>query len=47
MLNREVIKPNNCQIVRIIDFSDSLHIYKTNFEEARKVKLIPVSPQEI
>ena len=47
MLNREVIKPNNCQIVRIIDYSDSLHIYKTDMEEAKKVKLVPVSPQEI
>jgi len=47
MLNREVIKPNNCQIVRVIDFSDSLHIYKTDLEEAKKVKLVPVSPQEL
>ena len=47
MLNREVIKPNNCEIVRIIDFSDSLHIYKTDIEEAKKVMLVPVSPQEI
>ena len=47
MLNREVIKPNNCEIVRIIDFSDSLHIYKTDLDEAKKVKLIPVSPQEM
>lgn len=47
MLNREVIKPNNCQIVRIIDFSDSLHIYKTDLDEAKKVKLVFVSPQEI
>lgn len=47
MLNREVIKPNGCQIARIIDFSDSLHIYNTDLEEAKKVKLVPVSPQEI
>lgn len=47
MLNREVVKPNNCQIERIIDFSDSLHIYKTDLEEAKKVKLVPTSPQEI
>ena len=47
MLNREVVKPNNCQIVRIIDFSDSLHIYKTDMEEAKKVKLVSVSPQEM
>ncbi|MHC1623080.1 MAG: thymidylate synthase [Candidatus Methanospirareceae archaeon] len=47
MLNREVIKPNNCQIVRIIDYSDSLHIYARDIEDAKKVKLVPVSPQEI
>ena len=47
MLNREVVKPNNCEIVRIIDFSDSLHIYKTDLDEAKKVKLVPVSPQEL
>ena len=47
MLNREVIKPNNCEILRIIDFSDSLHIYKTDLDEAKKVKLVPVSPQEL
>lgn len=46
MLNREVIKPNKCEIVRIIDFSDSLHVYATDIEEAKKVKLVPVSPQE-
>jgi len=40
MLNREVIKPNNCQITRIVDFSDSLHIYKTDIGEAKKVNLI-------
>ena len=38
MLNREVIKPNECEIVRIVDFSDSLHIYKTDIIEAKKVR---------
>ena len=47
MLNREVIKPNGCEIIRIVDFSDSLHIYKTDSEAAKKVKLVPVSPQEV
>ncbi|RLF42953.1 MAG: hypothetical protein DRN17_07025 [Thermoplasmata archaeon] len=47
MLNREVIKPNNCKIARIIDYNDSLHIYKADIEQAKKVKLIPISPQEI
>ena len=42
MLNREVIRPNNCQIVRIVDFSDSLHIYKTDIEEAKKVRFTGV-----
>ena len=47
MLNREVIKPNNCQIARIIDYSDSLHIYARDIEDAKKVNLVPVSPQEL
>jgi thymidylate synthase len=47
MLNREVIKPNNCQIARIIDYSDSLHIYTRDIEDAKKVKFVPVNPQEI
>jgi hypothetical protein len=47
MLNREVIKPNNCRIVRIIDYSDSLHLYARDIEDAKKVKFVPVNPQEI
>lgn len=47
MLNREVIKPNNCTIVRIIDYSDSLHLYSRDLEDAKRVKLVPVSPQEL
>ncbi|RZN38566.1 MAG: hypothetical protein EFT35_04490 [Methanophagales archaeon ANME-1-THS] len=47
MLNREVIKPNKCQIVRIIDYSDSLHLYRRDIEDAKKVRLVPVSPQEM
>jgi thymidylate synthase len=46
MLNREVIKPNNCQIVRIIDYSDSLHLYTRDIEDVKKVTVVPVSPQE-
>lgn len=47
MLNREVIKPNDCQIARIIDYNDSLHIYKTDIGQAEQVKLVLVSPQEM
>jgi thymidylate synthase len=47
MLNREIIKPNNCGILRIVDYSDSLHVYKTDLEAAKKVKMVAVSPQEV
>ena len=45
MLNREVIRPNNCRIVRLIDYADSLHIYESD-KEAEQVKPMPVSPQK-
>lgn len=38
MLNREVIQPNGCKIRSIIDYSDSLHVYMTDLEAARKVR---------
>jgi thymidylate synthase len=41
MLNREVIRPNNCRIVKLVDYADSLHIYESD-KEAEKVKLVPV-----
>jgi len=44
MLNREVIRPNDCQIVRIIDYSDSLHIYRYDIEDAKKVDFLPAFP---
>ena len=40
MLNREVIHPNNARIVKIIDFSSSLHIYESDMSEAKKVRLV-------
>ncbi len=45
MLNREVIRPNNCRIVRLIDYADSLHIYESD-KDAEQVKPLPVSPQK-
>ncbi len=44
-MNREVIRPNNCRIVRLIDYADSLHIYESD-KEAERVKPLPVSPQK-
>jgi thymidylate synthase len=40
MLNREVIKPNNCQIVKITDYSDSMHIYQSDVSAAMNVKAV-------
>lgn len=42
MLNREVVKPNGCRIVKIVDYSDSWHIYKSDVSVASDVKLVPV-----
>ena len=47
MLKREVIVPNDCEIIRIIDYNDSLHVYETDIGQAQEVKLVPVSPQEM
>jgi len=44
MLNREVIHPNDCKIVKLVDYSDSLHIYMSDETAAKNVKLVPVSP---
>ncbi|MEA3295711.1 MAG: thymidylate synthase [Patescibacteria group bacterium] len=42
MLYREVLKPNNCEIVKLIDFCDSLHIYKSDMQSAKEaVKMLP------
>jgi thymidylate synthase len=45
MLNREVIRPNNCRIVKLVDYVDSLHIYESD-KDAERVKLLPASPQK-
>ncbi|MFA5432511.1 MAG: hypothetical protein WC319_06515 [Candidatus Paceibacterota bacterium] len=38
MLNREIILPNGCAIVRVIDYCDSLHVYYSDLDAAMKVK---------
>ena len=37
LLNEKVIKPDNCEIERIVDYSTSLHVYETDVPEASKV----------
>ena len=41
MLNREVIRPNNCRIVKLVDYADSLHIYESDKDAAKQVKVVP------
>jgi len=38
MLNREIFKPMNCHIARIVDKNDSLHIYEYDLIDAMDVK---------
>lgn len=40
-LKKEIFDPNNIKIIRIVDFLSSLHIYETDWEDAKKVR--PVS----
>ena len=40
MLNREIFKPTNCHIARIVDKNDSLHIYEYDLIDAMNVKPI-------
>jgi len=46
MLNRDVIRPNNCKIVRFVDSSNSLHIYNSDAKAAGFVELMPTNPQD-
>ncbi len=42
MIDREVIRPNDCRLARVMDYSDSLHIYEANLREAARIKRIDV-----
>jgi len=46
MINNEIVKPCGCEIVKLIEYNESMHIYEHNIEEAKKVKLVPINPQE-
>lgn len=46
-VNREVVLPNNCEIIQYVDSNRSLHIYKGDWEDAKNIKLISVNPQMI
>ncbi len=38
MLNKEIFEPNNLELIRVIDFCNSLHIYESDWEQAKLVK---------
>lgn len=44
MIKREVLKPNNLNLVKVIDFCNSLHIYVADWEAASKVRKIAPNP---
>ncbi len=44
MIKKEILIPLNLNLVKLVDFCDSLHIYEGNWEEASKVNLVPVNP---
>lgn len=37
-LMKEIFKPNNLELIRVIDFCNSLHIYEGDWESAKQVK---------
>lgn len=44
MIDREILKPLNLKLVKLVDFVDSLHIYEGNWEEAALVMPPVVNP---
>ncbi len=44
MLNKEIFEPNNLELIRVIDFCNSFHIYEGDWESATKVKPAIIPP---
>ncbi len=44
MLNKEIFEPNNLELIRVIDFCNSLHIYESDWEQAKLVKPMILLP---
>ncbi len=43
-LNREVVKPCNCEIVEVIENNYSLHIYDYDLPKANEIKTVQINP---
>ncbi len=46
-LKKEIFDPNNIKIIRAIDFDNSLHVYESDWESAKKVGPVAVNPMNI
>jgi len=44
MLNKEIFEPNNLELIRVVDFCNSLHIYESDWEQAKTVKPAIIPP---
>lgn len=44
MIIREALEPNNLQLIEVVDFCNSLHIYELDWEAAKLIKPIAVNP---
>lgn len=44
MLNKEIFDPNNLELIRVIDFCDSLHLYEGDWKSAEQVKPANIPP---
>ncbi len=44
MLMKEIFEPNNLELIRIIDFCNSNHIYEADWESASRVKQVAINP---
>lgn len=45
MMKKEIFEPNNLELVRVVDFCNSLHVYESDWEAASKIKMLPRNPQ--
>lgn len=45
ILNKEIFEPNDLELIRVVDFCNSFHIYEGDWEEATKVKPVQMNPQ--
>jgi thymidylate synthase len=44
LVNREIARPNDCKIVRVIDYNDSLHVYSGDCKVAQELQFEVAPP---